>query len=148
MQTAPFWRTADKFAFVIGTTMIIAFSFILGRWPHDYIYTFTLLLLPTLILSRYVHYIICGWHMYLIDFCYFVNGLLLFFLMFRPTDEQIFRTVFLFSQGPLSAAIIAFRNSLVYHKIDMLTSLAIHAVPMVIGFHIRWFTIPEQSGLP
>lgn len=30
----------------------------------------------------------------------------------------------------------------------MLTSLAIHIMPMTVTFHIRWVTIPEQSGLP
>ena len=52
-------------------------------------------------------------------------------------------TCFLFSTGPLSAAIAAFRNSLVYHRVDMLTSLAIHAIPMTLMCHIRWVTIPE-----
>ena len=86
MQFAPFWRKADKFAFVAGTSMIIAFSFILGRYPDDLIYTFTAILLPTLIATRYVHYILVGWHMYLVDFCYFANFMLLYFIVFQPKD--------------------------------------------------------------
>lgn len=30
----------------------------------------------------------------------------------------------------------------------MLTSLAIHAIPMTLLFHIRWITIPAQADLP
>jgi len=30
----------------------------------------------------------------------------------------------------------------------MLTSLAIHSIPMTLTTHIRWYTIPEQLGLP
>ncbi len=35
-----------------------------------------------------------------------------------------------------------------FHKIDMLTSLAIHAIPMTLMFHIRWVTMPGQAHLP
>ena len=58
------------------------------------------------------------------------------------------RACYLFASGPLSIAVVAFRNSLVYHKIDFLTSLAIHSMPLIIAFHIRWNTIPSQSSLP
>jgi hypothetical protein len=30
----------------------------------------------------------------------------------------------------------------------MLTSLAIHAIPMTLMTHIRWVTVPEQEHLP
>lgn len=30
----------------------------------------------------------------------------------------------------------------------MLTSLAIHAIPMTLTMHMRWYTVPEQSQLP
>mmetsp|Transcript_45891 Transcript_45891/g.60833 ORF Transcript_45891/g.60833 Transcript_45891/m.60833 type:complete len:151 (+) Transcript_45891:376-828(+) len=30
----------------------------------------------------------------------------------------------------------------------MLTSLAIHAIPMTLCMHIRWYTVPEQEHLP
>ena len=43
---------------------------------------------------------------------------------------------------------MAFRNSLVFHKIDMLVSLSIHAIPMILTNHIRWETIPTQAHLP
>jgi hypothetical protein len=133
MQYAPFWRKADKFAFMAGTSMIIAFSFIIGRYPHDIIYTFTSIMLPTLIATRYVHYILVGWHMYLVDFCYFANALMLYYILFEPKNETLMTSVFLYATGPLAIGIVAFRNSLVYHKIDFLTSLAIHAVPLVIA---------------
>jgi len=86
MQYAPFWRKADKFAFMAGTSMIIAFSFIIGRFPNDVVYTFTSIILPFLIATRYVHYILVGWHVYLVDFCYYANFMLLYYLNFDPKN--------------------------------------------------------------
>lgn len=89
-----------------------------------------------------------GYHMYLIDFCYVANIALLIYLNFSSKSSWLFVTCFVFANGPLAAAILAFRNSLVYHRVDMLTSLAIHAVPMTLTLHIRWDTIPNQMHLP
>ena len=68
--------------------------------------------------------------------------------MWNSESPGLFVSCFVFANGPLSLAIVAFRNSLVYHKIDYLTSLAIHAIPMTIMTHIRWYTILEQANLP
>lgn len=58
------------------------------------------------------------------------------------------KVCYLFSQGSLAFAIYLFRNSLVLHKIDALTSVSIHFLPMITMYQIRWFTIPIQNGLP
>jgi hypothetical protein len=147
MQYAPFWRTADKFAYLFGSTIIIAFTYFLGAYPNDYLYSFTVPLLLGLIASRYVHYILVGWHMYLVDFCYFANFLMIYYLVFDSKNEALMTSVYLYATGPLAIGIVAFRNSLVYHKIDFLTSLAIHSVPLLTVYNFRWVTIPTQSGL-
>ena len=128
--------------------MIICYASIMGRYPHDLIYSFSSFLLPALLLPRYLQYYMNGWHFFLIDFCYFVNCCIIYFLMWNSQSQVMFITCFVYSNGPVALAIVAFRNSLVYHKIDYLTSLAIHAIPMTIMTHIRWYTIPEQSHLP
>ena len=148
MSQAPFVRKLDKIAYVAGTTMIIGYSSLMGRYPHDHIYTFSAILLPMLVLPRVVQYYLNGWHFFLIDFCYFVNSCLIYFLLWGYSSQATFVCCFVYSNGPVAAGIIAFRNSLVYHKIDYLTSLAIHAIPMTIMTHIRWYTIPEQAHLP
>lgn len=147
MQYAPFWRTADKFAYLFGSTIIIAFTYFLGAYPNDYLYSFTVPLLLGLIASRYVHYILVGWHMYLVDFCYFANFLMIYYLVFDSKNEALMTSVYLYATGPLAIGIFAFRNSLVYHKIDFLTSLAIHSVPLLTVYNFRWVTIPTQSEL-
>ena len=144
MSTAPFWRSADKLGFVFGTILIISFSFIIGRYPDTLAYTFIQWLLPSFLFYRYVHYYSMGWHYYISDFCYYENLLILYFLWFDSSNEQLFLICYLFAQGVVAFSIKAFRNSLVYHKPEKLCDLFIHSIPMTIKYHIRWFTIPSQ----
>ena len=148
MATAPFQRKVDKCAYVFGTTIIVLYAYIIGKFPHTHIYTYATLLLGGLLMHRYYTYAIGEYKMYLLDFCYSANFLLLILLNFAPKCEWLLITCFLFSNGPLAAAIAAFRNSLVYHRVDMLTSLAIHAIPMTLTLHIRWSTVLDQADLP
>ena len=148
MATAPFQRTMDKIAYVLGTTIIILYSYLIGKYPHSLIYTYTSLLMVCLLAHRYYTYWSNGYHMYLVDFCYVANAAMLFLINFDSRNQGLLVTCFVFSNGPLAAAIAAFRNSLVYHRIDMLCSLAIHAIPMTLTMHMRWYTVPEQSHLP
>lgn len=146
MKTAPFWRLWDKLGFVLGTVLIISLSFIMGRYPDTFVYTFLMWLMPIMLIGRYCHYYLNGWHYYISDFCYYVNLIILYYLWFDSKNDQLFKVCFFFSQGAVAFSIKAFRNSLVYHKIDMLINLFIHSIPMTIMWHIRWFTIPDQQG--
>ena len=148
MNQSKFWRSLDKMGYTMGTLMIIGFTFLLGRYPHDHLYTFVTFILPALILIRFMYYCLKGWHWFLADFCYFVNYAMLFFLIKESKSQFWFLTCYVFANGPLGFAMVAFRNSLVYHEIDKLTSLSIHAIPMVIMTHVRWYTIPAQEHLP
>lgn len=150
MATAPFRRRMDKCAYVLGTTILIAYSYLIGKFPHTVIYQYVTLLMTCLLIHRYYSYSVTEsqYVMYLFDFCYVANFLLLVLINFASKCQWLMITIFVFSNGPLAAAIAAFRNSLVYHRVDMLTSLAIHAVPLTISMHMRWFTVPEQEHLP
>ena len=132
----------DKLAYVFGTTILVAYSYLIGKYPHDVIYAYSSLLMLFLLCYRYYSYWSNGYFYYLYDFCYIANFCMLMLLNFAPKSQSLLITCFIFSNGPLAAAIAAFRNSLVYHKVDMLTSLAIHAVPMTLMTHIRWVTVP------
>ena len=141
IKSAHFWRTYDKLGFVYGTALIITLSFVLGRYPDTFIYTLIQWLLPILLVGRYVHYYSMGWHYYTSDFCYYNNLMILYFFWFDCKNENLFLTCFYFSQGVVAFSITAFRNSLVYHKIEKLIDLWIHSIPMTIMWHARLFTI-------
>ena len=138
----------DKAAYVFGTNMTMFFAYIIAKYPNTHIYTYSSVLVTVLLIHRYYTFWTNGWHMYLIDFCYMGNFVMLLYLNFFPKSQWLGMTAYLFSNGVLASGILAFRNSLVYHKIDFLTSLVTHSVPMVITFHIKWYTIPSQQHLP
>ena len=133
----------DKCAYVFGTTIIVLYSYLIGKFPHTHIYTYVTFLLGGLLIHRYYTYYFSSYKMYLVDFCYTANFALLILINFMPKCQWLVITCYLFSNGPLAAAIAAFRNSLIYHRVDALTSLAIHAIPMTLTTHIRWITIYE-----
>lgn len=52
------------------------------------------------------------------------------------------------ANGGLAVAIAAFRNQMVFHNIDNLSSLALHISPLLITHNIRWNTLPAEAKLP
>ncbi len=143
MQSAPFWRLADKIGFVLGTLIIISFNYMIGRYPHDLFYYYYVALTLVMLVVRWAHYYSLGWHYYISDFCYYSNVLVILMLTVWPKNDRLIKMCFLFSEGAIAVSIKVFRNSLVFHKIDTLTSLFIHLFPMLVMYHVRWFTIPE-----
>ena len=119
----------------------------IGKHPHDYFYTYYLYVTMLMMVVRFAHYYHLGWHYYISDFCYFANAMILYLITFDSHNSQLVQICFLYANGDLSFAIWLFRGSLVLHKIDILTNLGIHLMPMIIMYHIRWFTIPDQAHL-
>lgn len=78
-------------------------------------------------------------HYFMLDFCYFSNLLQLFYLFMYPTSAQLFVLNFANANGPLLWSIIAWRNSLVFHDLDKITSVFIHAFPPIVSFVIKNF---------
>mmetsp|Transcript_32197 Transcript_32197/g.23292 ORF Transcript_32197/g.23292 Transcript_32197/m.23292 type:complete len:206 (+) Transcript_32197:606-1223(+) len=118
VDTAPFMRLKDKLCFVIGSLLIIAFSFIMGHSPNRGIYVFSAVLIAFLVFIRFIEYKSKGMHYFLVDFCYFGNLITFAFLLKYPTSRVMFKIAYLFANGPLAYAIVAFKNSLVFHRID------------------------------
>lgn len=85
----------------------------------------------------------------MIDLCYFVNmELLLLLWRFGPQQNlPLFHALFALVAGPLSGAIVVWKNSLVLHDLDRLTSLYIHFVPGMLMYALRWLT-PGMDALP
>ena len=94
-----------------------------------------------LILIRWFIYKSKKWHYFLFDFCYFVNFLILvyFWSPWKPT--WFFPSIFVLSHGPLLFAIALWRNSIVPHSLDKMTSLFIHISPPLTTWGVRWYVL-------
>lgn len=73
--------------------------------------------------------------------------MLLVQLWYFPTNITLIKICFAFANGPLIASILAFRNSLVYHSLDKITSLFLHWFPACICWSTRWFPPPELTEM-
>lgn len=120
----------------------------MGRYYKDHYYTFHVYTVITLVVIRFFNYRMKRWHYYLFDFCYFGNTLIIYFLLFDPKNDILFKVLFVNSNGPFALSVPAFKNSMIFHKLDYLVSLAIHLLPLVTSWNLKWTTLPYESTLP
>lgn len=95
-----------------------------------------------------MYYYQSGNHYFLLDWCYFGTMVALLTVNTFAKREDAIRAAFLYSNGALAIAVAAFRNSLVFHRIDYSVSLAIHAMPMLTMVQVRWWSMKYEAGLP
>lgn len=87
---------------------------------------------------RVLNYSSLGWGYFVFDFCYASLLVLALFVYALPGHPRLFETVFLLSNGPVMLATLMWRNSLVFHSFDKMTSLLIHSAGPIATYHIRW----------
>ena len=149
IQNEPFLHFVDKFSFVCGVLLLILTVHMLSSHQTLFHYYYLLIILPLLV-ARYFIYKKNKWQYFMIDFCYFVQCLtiVLICIIFFSKDENgkvdkeivspLLQVVFVFSHGPLLMAIPMWRNSLVFHDLDRMTSCCIHIFPALVAYCIRW----------
>lgn len=71
---------------------------------------------------RWYTYHKIGFHYFLADLCYFVNLLLTLSIWFFPHSKRLFISTFCLAFGNNAVAIAMWRNSLVFHSLDKVTS--------------------------
>jgi len=128
MKTSKFKRTKDKWGFVFGVMSLIISSFLLGYDPYMY-FNFYIFKIIALVLIRTIRYKAKKMILYLLDFCYYANLIFLVYLsqMYNPAYKDVlFRIGFMFANGPIILAIPIYRNSLVFHSLDRITSVILH----------------------
>ncbi|KAG0327550.1 hypothetical protein BGZ99_007388 [Dissophora globulifera] len=78
-----------------------------------------------------------------------VNVVVVLYLYVFPQSQALFGAVWLLSLGPLAFAIVTWRNSLVLHSLDKVTSVYIHMSPPVTLYVVRWlYPDPDHTRYP
>jgi len=126
----------DKVFLTLGILNTFVTLLILVRFPAVFWVWYTAWAMP-LLAFRYVTYTQKKWQLFLVDNCYFVNALCFAHLFLAPTSHTLFALAFMSSCGPLAWAIVAWRNSLVFHDLERITSLFIHILPPLTMFAQR-----------
>lgn len=145
IYTESFIRTRDKYGFVFGILNIMLTSFLLGFNPILYLKYYSVKY-TSLILIRTCRYYHKKWYLYLVDFCYYSNLITLAFLHYYAPNSRCFNVVFMFSFGPLIFAIPIFRNSLVLHSLDRITSTVLHFSAPLACYVVKWMDYDDVFG--
>ncbi|XP_065906084.1 uncharacterized protein [Dysidea avara] len=135
-------RIEDKILFTLFSMNIIVTPFLAGFIPQ-YFYMWHTMKACFLLSLRLWCYRREKLHYFLFDFCYFTNLLLLIYLWLIPPGHiagYLFMVLFCFANGPLLWATALWRNSLVFHSVDKMTSLFIHISPAVTVTTLRWYS--------
>ena len=111
---------------------------------HAFLPWYYVLTMPPLIAWRVYTYTQQQWQYFCLDYCYFGNLAIFLILLFVPGDPELFILQFCIANGLLYTGAFSFRNSLVFHSVDKMTSTYIHSAPVLLVFGIRWF--PEQAS--
>ncbi|KAK3327671.1 hypothetical protein B0T19DRAFT_441629 [Cercophora scortea] len=118
----------EKISFIFGVMNIFMSGYLIGGHPEIFHLWYTgqiLYFMPI----RFYTYHKRGYHYFLADLCYFVNFLLLLSIWVFPNSKRLFTAVYCLAFGNNAVAIIMWRNSLVFHSFDKVTSLFIHIMP-------------------
>jgi len=113
-------------------------EFVVLQYPGLF-WLWYLLVIPLLFVVKFQYYRRMQWHYFLIDFCYFTNLSVLMEILLFPAHSKLSKINFLFSNGPLAMAIPLWRNSVVFHDMDRISSLYIHIFPVLVSFCLHWY---------
>lgn len=118
----------EKISFICGVMNIFMSGYLIGGHPQLFHLWYTAQVLYFMPIRWYTYHK-RGYHYFLADLCYFVNFLLLLSIWVFPGSKRLFTAVFCLAFGNNAIAIIMWRNSLVFHSFDKVTSLFIHIMP-------------------
>lgn len=111
----------EKVSFIGGVLDIFISGYLIGARPEWFHLWYTAQL-AFFMPIRFYTYKKRGFHYFLADLCYFVNLLLLLSIWVFPNSKRLFISTYCLAFGNNAVAIAMWRNSLVFHSLDKVTS--------------------------
>ncbi|CAK5262681.1 unnamed protein product [Mycena citricolor] len=146
-QSAKVVRTREKVSFFFGVMTLFSSALLFGLAPQ-WVHIVYSVLGGYLIPLRAYTYKKRAWHYFLFDLCYYVTILNFVYLWILPSSPSLFVACYCLSHGSLASAILTWRNSLVFHDQDKVTSLFIHIYPPFTFTVIRHFYPNAELRFP
>lgn len=140
-------RTREKVSFFFGVMSLLVSALLFGLAPEWVHVAYTIQGLYLLPLRAYT-YKKRSWHYFLFDLCYYVTILNFIYIWFLPSSPALFVACYCLSHGSLASAVITWRNSLVFHDSDKVTSLFVHIYAPFAFTVIRHFYPNAQERFP
>lgn len=130
-------KVYNQLLFTFSVFWVALTAYLTGAFPEYAKEVFTIKAIILLLLRAYVYFSTESKY-FMWEFCYFANFLILAYLHFFSESILLFKIVYACSLGPLSLAVVAWRNSLVFHSLDKMTSVFIHLGPPLLMYELRW----------
>lgn len=137
-------KSGDKFSFIVGVLGLIIGQYLALRYPELFPYFYTICMVA-LVANRYPLFASEKCQLFMIDFCYFMNLSTIIQIIFYPNNLLWFKANYVLCMGSLLNAMVVWQNSVIFHSMDKLTSLLLHAFAPFTLHLLRWGVIPCQS---
>lgn len=131
--------TLSKLVFTGSIVNIGMTCYVLGASPKSFYILFSIKII-SLLTFRTLAFLKEGKQWLMVDFCYWVNVLFLYYVWVDPGNAKLFQVLYMCSNGPLAWAMLAFSHSMILHSWQHVASVVIHASPMLMSFGVRWFS--------
>lgn len=112
--------TREKVSFIAGVLNIFICGYLIGARPDVMHAWYTIQMVYFMSIRTYT-YRKRGYHYFLADLCYFVNGLAIMSIWFFPQSKRLFLSTYCLAYGNNAVAIAMWRNSMVFHSLDKMT---------------------------
>ncbi|KAH8118516.1 hypothetical protein DFH11DRAFT_678400 [Phellopilus nigrolimitatus] len=146
-QSAKVVRTREKLSFFFGVMSVLVTALLFGMAPQWLHIAYTVQALYLLPLRAY-NYKKRAWHYFLFDLCYYATFLNFIFIWLAPSSATLWIACYCMSHGSLASAVITWRNSLVFHDSDKVTSLFVHIYAPLVFTVIRHFYPGAETRFP
>jgi hypothetical protein len=132
----------EKVSFICGVLNVLISGYLIGGFPELF-HVWYGAQLAYFMPIRFYTYHRRGYHYFLADLCYFVNFLCVLSIWVFPQSKRLFISAFCLAFGNNAVAIAMWRNSMVFHSFDKVTSLFIHIMPCV-TLHCLVHLLPDD----
>lgn len=132
----------EKISFICGVLNVLISGYLIGACPEFFHIWYTLQLFYFMPIRFYTYHK-QGYHYFLADLCYFVNMMCMMAIWVFPNSKRLFISSYCLAFGNNAVAIAMWRNSLVFHSFDKVTSLFIHIMPCV-SLHCLVHLLPDE----
>ena len=123
-----FARNRNVFSYTILGTFLIFSVFILSKYPCMYM-KFSSVATGLFLIIRVVHYVKKRWFLYLLDYCYIIN-LIMIYMSFYETNKLQLGTLLATTFYPI-INVYRYQNSLVLHNQEIFFTCYMHLNPTV-----------------
>merc|ERR1719229_2202043 len=147
MKEVPQVKMIDKLSFTFGVLCICGSEWLTLRHA-DWFPLYYSVVMTCLLLWRLITYTKDKYQLFMLDLCYFVNLSVFLQTTFYLDNINWFKANYILCMGPLMCAIIVWKNSLVFHSLDKLTSFFLHAFPPIVVHLLRWGMISSPYHYP